>query len=148
MVSGTIRAFICGASRSNAVISVGLLLVVAIDMTLAPEAPYPASIQDANFAVRWLKANAATWNGDGSKIGVYASSSGGHVAELLALRPRDPRYTAIALPAGSPALDATVPCVIMSWPVINPLGRYRLAVRARDGADACANASVAASWPV
>ena len=40
------------------------LLVVAIDMTLAPEAPYPACVQDANYAVRWLKAKAATWNGD------------------------------------------------------------------------------------
>jgi len=36
------------------------LLVVAVDMTLAPEAPYPACVLDANFAVRWLKANAAT----------------------------------------------------------------------------------------
>src|SRR5262245_51095768 len=39
------------------------LLVVAVDMTVAPEAPYPACVQDANYAVRWLKANAATWNG-------------------------------------------------------------------------------------
>ena len=60
------------------------LLVVAVDMTLAPEAPYPACVQDANYAVRWLKANASTWNGDTAKIGVYASSSGGHVAELSA----------------------------------------------------------------
>ena len=73
------------------------LLVVAIDMTLAPEAPYPACVQDANYAVRWLKANAAAWNGDTSKLGVYGTSSGGHVAELLAMRPRDPRYNAIPL---------------------------------------------------
>src|SRR4051812_25941866 len=39
------------------------LLVVAVDLTLAPEAPYPACIQDANYAVRWLKTKAATWNG-------------------------------------------------------------------------------------
>src|SRR5262245_9007518 len=62
------------------------LLVVAIDMTLAPEAPYPASVQDANYGVRWLKWKARGWNGDPSAIGVYASSSGGHVAELLAMR--------------------------------------------------------------
>ena len=71
------------------------LLVVAIDMTLAPEAPYPACVQDANYGVRWLKSKAASWNGDPSKIGVYGSSSGGHVAELLAMRPRDARYNAI-----------------------------------------------------
>ncbi len=74
------------------------VLVVAIDMTLAPEAPYPACVQDANYGVRWLKSKAASWNGDPSKIGVYGSSSGGHVAELLGMRPRDPRYNAIPLP--------------------------------------------------
>src|SRR5271167_3520374 len=63
------------------------LLVVAVDLTLAPEAPYPACVQDAHYAARWLKSKAATWNGDASKLGVYGSSSGGHVAELLALRP-------------------------------------------------------------
>src|SRR5664279_4385809 len=51
------------------------LLVVAIDMTLAPEAPYPACVQDANFGVRWLKSKAASWNGDPSAIGIYGSSS-------------------------------------------------------------------------
>ncbi|MDH4063011.1 MAG: alpha/beta hydrolase, partial [Acidobacteriota bacterium] len=61
------------------------VLVVAIDMTLAPEAPYPACVQDANYGVRWLKSKAASWNGDPSVIGVYGSSSGGHVAELLAM---------------------------------------------------------------
>ena len=74
------------------------VIVVAIDMTLAPEAPYPACVQDANYGVRWLKWKAPSWNGDPSQIGVYGSSSGGHVAELLAMRPRDPRYGAIPLP--------------------------------------------------
>src|SRR6266571_2282982 len=46
------------------------VLVVAIDMTLAPEAPYPACVQDANYGVRWLKSKAAGWNGDASKLGV------------------------------------------------------------------------------
>src|SRR5947208_14794676 len=44
------------------------VLVVAIDMTLAPEAPYPACGQDANYGVRWLKANAASWRRDASAI--------------------------------------------------------------------------------
>ncbi len=48
---------------------------------------------------------------------------------LVAMRPRDPRYCAIALPAGA-AQDASVRCVVMSWPVINPLSRYRHAKRA------------------
>src|SRR5260221_4146302 len=88
------------------------VLVVAIDMTLAPEAPYPACVQDANYGVRWLKSKAAGWNGDPSRIGVYGSSSVGHVAELLVMRPRDARYNAIPLP-GNPDVDATVAYVAM-----------------------------------
>jgi len=103
------------------------LLVVAIDMTLAPEAPYPACVQDANYGVRWLKTKAAAWKGDPSRIGIYGSSSGGHVAELLAMRPRDPRYNAIALDA--PNVDATVAYVAMRSPVSNPFARYQNAER-------------------
>ena len=100
------------------------LLVVAIDMTLAPEAPYPACVQDANYGVRWLKSKAASWKGNGLRIGVYASSSGGHVAELLAMRPRDPRYSAIPLP-GASRLDATIAYAAMRSPVSNPFARFQ-----------------------
>src|SRR5580704_3419460 len=104
------------------------LLVVAVDMTLAPEAPYPACVQDANHAVRWLKAKAATWNGDGSKIGLYGSSSGGHVAELLAMRPRDPRYNSVPL-AAAPDVDATVAWIALRSPISNTFARYENAER-------------------
>jgi len=99
------------------------VLVVAIDMTLAADAPYPACVQDANYGVRWLKTKAATWNGDPSRIGVYGSSSGGHVAELLAMRPRDPRYNAIAL-AGAATVDATIAYAAMRSPISNPVLRF------------------------
>ncbi len=99
------------------------VLVVAIDMTLAPEAPYPACIQDANYGVRWLKRKAASWNGDGSRLGVYASSSGGHVAELLAMRPTDPRYNAIPLDE-APGTDARISFAAMRSPISNPFARF------------------------
>jgi acetyl esterase len=104
------------------------LLVVAIDLTLGPEAPYPASVQDANYGVRWLKWKAATWNGDRSRVGVYGSSSGGHVAELLSMRPRDPRYNAIPLPQ-APKLDATIAYAAMRSPISDPYARYQNAER-------------------
>ena len=100
------------------------LLVVAIDMTLAPEAPYPACVQDANYGVRWLKTKAASWNGDASKLGIYGSSSGGHVAELLGMRPRDPRYNAIPL-TEAPNVDATVAWVATRSPISNTFARYQ-----------------------
>jgi acetyl esterase len=103
------------------------VLVVAIDLTLAPEAPYPACVQDANYGVRWLKSKAASWNGDPSKIGIYGSSSGGHVAELLALRARDKRYSTIPL-TEAPNVDATVAYVAMRSPISNTFARYQNAV--------------------
>jgi len=103
------------------------VLVVAIDQTRAPEAPYPADVQDANYGVRWLKWKAADWNGDASTFGVFGSSSGGHVAELLGLRPHDPRYNAIPLPQ-APGIDATVDFIATRSPVSNTFARYENAV--------------------
>ena len=100
------------------------VLVVAIDMTRAPEAPYPASIQDANYAVRWLKWKAPTWNGDPGFVGIIGSSTGGYVAELLVMRPRDPRYNAIRL-ADAPNLDASVAYVVSRSPISDPWARFQ-----------------------
>jgi len=107
------------------------LLVVAVDLTLAGEAPYPACVQDANYGVRWLKANATRWNGDVSRLGIYGSSSGGHVAELVAMRPHDPRYCAFPL-AGAPSVDATVSWVAMRSPPSNTIARYENAERRKN----------------
>ena len=103
-------------------------LVVAIDLRLSEEAPYPASVQDANYGVRWLKARAVEWNGDPARIGVYGSSSGGHVAQLLAMRPRDPRYNAMTLSA-APNVDATVAYVATRSPISDPYARFQQAER-------------------
>ncbi|HYX66075.1 MAG TPA: alpha/beta hydrolase [Burkholderiales bacterium] len=68
-------------------VAAGGVLVVAIDMTLAGEAPYPASVDDARHGVRWLKEKARQWNGDATRLGLLGSSSGGHIAQLVALQP-------------------------------------------------------------
>ncbi len=107
-------------------VAVSGLLVVAIDMTLAPEAPYPASVQDANYGVRWLKSKAAEWNGDALNLGILGSSSGGHIAQLLSMRPRDPRYNAIPLP-GATSADATVAYVATRSPISDTYARYQQA---------------------
>jgi acetyl esterase len=90
---------------------------------------YPTSLVDINYAIRQLKARARDLAVRPDRIGIAGQSSGGHLAMLAAMRPTDPRYAAIALPAGSPAVDASVQAVAMSWPVINPLSRYRNAIR-------------------
>src|SRR5262245_42719068 len=121
------------------------VLVVAIDLTLAPEAPYPACVQDANYGVRWLKAKAPSWNGDPSKIGIYGSSSGGHVAELLGLRPKDSRYNAIPLPE-APKVDATVAYVAMRSPISNTFARYENAVDKKRDAMIANNKTFFVPW--
>ena len=121
------------------------LLVVAVDLTLAPEAPYPACVQDANYAVRWLKANAATWNGDVSRLGIYGSSSGGHVAELVAMRPHSARYCSIPL-AGSLGTDAGVSWVAMRSPPSNTFARYENAERRKNESMIASNKTFFSPW--
>jgi acetyl esterase/lipase len=104
------------------------VLVVAIDMTLSGEAPYPACVQDASYGVRWLKHHAAEWKGDASTLGLYGSSSGGHVAELLAMRPNDRRYNAIPFEA-APSLDINILYAATRSPISNPFTRWQQAER-------------------
>ena len=106
------------------------LLVAALDFRDGKDG-YPTALVDINYAIRWLKARATPLQTRADCVGICGQSSGGHLAMLAAMRPHDPRYSAIALPAGSPAVDATVRCVAMAWPVINPLSRYHNAVRER-----------------
>jgi acetyl esterase/lipase len=110
------------------------LAVASIDFRHAADG-YPTSLADINYAIRWVKANASELNTRADLIGSAGQSSGGHLAMLAAMRPNDPRYAAIQLPSSAPAVDATVRAVAMLWPVINPLSRYRHALRARDSAN-------------
>ncbi|SRR6266436_7901451 len=57
--------------------------VASIDYRLTEVAPFPAQIEDCKAAVRWLRANAAKYNLDPNRIGVWGFSTGGHLAALL-----------------------------------------------------------------
>ena len=102
------------------------IVVLSIEFRNAPEAPYPASLQDINYAVRWLKAHAREFGSSPERVGLYGTSSGGHQVLLAAMRPDDPRYTALPL-AEAPHLDARVAFVVSGWGVLFPLERYKLA---------------------
>ena len=56
------------------------ITVVALDFRMPPEAKYPASIADVNYAVRWCKANAKDLKSRPDMIGILGVSSGGHQA--------------------------------------------------------------------
>ena len=101
------------------------ILVAAVDFRQPPEAGYPASICDVNFAVRWLKMHAPEFNGT-TAVGAFGNSSGGHQVVLSALRPRHAAYSALPLPNHT-EIDASLAYVIAGWPVIDPLYRFRYA---------------------
>ena len=102
------------------------IVVLSIDFRNAPEAPYPASLQDINYGIRWLKAHAAEFGSSAAQVGAYGTSSGGHQALLAAIRPDDPRYRALPL-AEAPDMDAKLAFVISGWGVLFPLERYKIA---------------------
>ncbi len=100
-------------------------LVVAIDFRMPPRYPYPAQVADSNLATRWLKLHAHELGAAASvPFGLFGGSSGGHVVILSAMRPRDPRFSELALPGGE-GLDAGVDFVVADAPVTDPEATYR-----------------------
>jgi acetyl esterase/lipase len=60
-------------------------LVASIDYRLPPLSPWPAQLQDASCAVRFLRAHAGTLGIDPGRIGAWGSSAGGTLVALLGL---------------------------------------------------------------
>lgn len=108
------------------------VVVVSLDFRMPPEAGYPASLADVNFAIRWCKSRAPELYTRPELVGILGVSSGGHQAMLAAMRPHDPRYAALPGPAKTP-VDAAVRAVVLCWPVIDPLGRYQYAKQNLNG---------------
>jgi acetyl esterase/lipase len=102
------------------------IVTLSIDFRMPPVMRYPETVADVNFGIRFLKANAERFSTRADLVGGLGTSSGGHLLLLNALRPRDPRYTALPLPGADAALAFAIAC----WPVADPLARYR-AVRER-----------------
>ena len=57
--------------------------VASIDYRLAPQYTWPAQVEDAKAAVRWIRANAARFDLDPERIGVFGTSAGGHIGAVL-----------------------------------------------------------------
>lgn len=58
---------------------------IAITYRLAPEAKFPAMIEDIKCNIRFLRAHAAEYNLDPTRFGILGNSAGGHLAALAAL---------------------------------------------------------------
>lgn len=66
--------------------------VASIEYRLLGEAVWPAQIQDCKLGVRWLRANAAKFNVNPDRIGVWGESAGGHLAAAVGTMTGVPEY--------------------------------------------------------
>jgi len=57
--------------------------VVAINYRLSGEAKFPALVQDAQAAIRWIRANAPRYGIDPNRIAAWGGSAGGYQATML-----------------------------------------------------------------
>ena len=60
-------------------------VVASLEYRLSAEAHFPAQLQDARAALRFLKGHAARYGIDPARTGVWGGSAGGHLAALTAM---------------------------------------------------------------
>lgn len=84
-------------------------VAASISYRLVPEAPFPAAVEDAKCAVRWMRANAARLHVDPSRIAVLGGSAGGHLVLMVGYDPDDPRLEGNG---GNPGVSSRVAAVV------------------------------------
>ena len=88
-------------------------VVVAVDYRLAPEHPFPAGIEDAVAAAKWVVAHARELGGNDT-VGVAGDSAGGNFSAVVAQQLRDAGIPLAAQFLIYPAVDhatATYPSI-------------------------------------
>jgi acetyl esterase len=74
----------------------GRLIVISVDYRLAPEHKFPAAIDDAIAATKWIADHAGKLGIDAERLSVGGDSAGGNLAAVVAIAARDGNGPAIA----------------------------------------------------
>jgi acetyl esterase/lipase len=86
--------------------------VIAVNYRLSWEAEFPALIQDAKAAVRWIKANASRYDLDPQRIAAWGGSAGAYLASMLGTSAGIPELEDLSL--GNPEQSSNVQAVV-AW---------------------------------
>jgi len=110
--------------RDNKDMAVGRLIGTAqkgyfgatIQIRTSDEAIFPAQIEDAKCAIRYLRAKAKEYNIDTNRIGIWGESSGGHLSALLAVTADVKEFEG---DGGWPEFSSRVNCACSMCPAID-----------------------------
>jgi acetyl esterase len=64
-------------------------IVVSVDYRLAPEAKFPAAVEDCAAAMKWTALHAVEFGGDANCMAVGGDSAGANLATVMAILARD-----------------------------------------------------------
>ena len=67
----------------------GEMIVMSVDYRIAPEHRFPAAVEDAVTATKWVAANAKGLGIDASRLVVGGDSAGGNLAAVVSLHARE-----------------------------------------------------------
>lgn len=124
--------------------------VASLEYRLAGEAKFPAQLQDAKAALRFLRDHAGQYRIDPARVGIWGGSAGGHLTALTALTCHDTALDpeaakdlcatavvtwygvfdfgalpTVARPAGDPnaarLIDCTAPCAPERYAAASPV---------------------------
>ena len=74
-------------------------IVVSVDYRLAPEHRFPAAVEDALLAARWVRAHAADLGGDPTRVALGGDSAGGNLTAVVTLHDPGFRFQLLLYPA-------------------------------------------------
>lgn len=85
-------------------------VVVNLDYSLAPEHPFPRSLEESVYAARWMTQRGAEYSGDQKTVAIGGASSGANLAAaaILALASEEPQFTDADLEPTAVGFAATV----------------------------------------